>query len=186
MSCNPRTLQYPLPGMTQTMAFTFHDLQENPRSQAAIEKQKWEGPCNERLVGQLLVDLKGWGVDLESLKPSDLFDTMKGRTLWCAKSFTPAHPSTQPASVTMLSLASLLPPHAEAGADAVCQFVAGKLGRVMMKALMAAHHIDAIPRTQLAIWLGSRLCTVLLSPCELGCGHAVWGALRLHASDVLF
>ncbi len=33
-------------------------------------------------MGQLLVDLKGWGVDLESLKPSDLFDTMKGRTLW--------------------------------------------------------------------------------------------------------
>ena len=59
-----------------------HGLQENGRSQAALDRQKWEGPCNERLVGQLLADLKGWGVDLESLKPSDLFDTIKGRTLW--------------------------------------------------------------------------------------------------------
>ena len=33
-------------------------------------------------MGQLLVDLKGWGVDLENLKPSDLFGTIKGRTLW--------------------------------------------------------------------------------------------------------
>ena len=51
-------------------------------SQAAIESTAWEGPCNERLVSQLLTDLRGWGVDLESLKPSDLYDTIKGRTLW--------------------------------------------------------------------------------------------------------
>ena len=57
-------------------------VQENPRSQAAIEGKQWDGPCNERLVGQLLADLKGWGVELESLKPSDLFDVIRGRTLW--------------------------------------------------------------------------------------------------------
>ena len=56
--------------------------QENPRTQAAIEGKQWDGPCNERLVGQLLADLKGWGVELESLKPSDLFDVIRGRTLW--------------------------------------------------------------------------------------------------------
>ena len=57
-------------------------VQENPRSQAAIEGKQWDGPCNERLIGQLLADLKGWGVELESLKPSDLFDIIRGRTLW--------------------------------------------------------------------------------------------------------
>ena len=57
-------------------------LQENGRTQSALENRQWEGPCNERLVAQLLQDLKGWGVDLEAFQPSDLYDTIKGRTLW--------------------------------------------------------------------------------------------------------
>lgn len=59
-------------------------LQENGRSQSSLEKREWDGPCSERLVGQLLQDLKGWGVDLESFQPKDLFETIRGRTLWCA------------------------------------------------------------------------------------------------------
>ena len=59
-------------------------MQENGRSQSALDKREWDGPCNEHLVGQLLQDLKGWGVDLESFQPKDLFETIRGRTLWCA------------------------------------------------------------------------------------------------------
>lgn len=70
--------------------------QENGRSQSALEKRSWDGPCNERMVAQLLQDLKGWGVDLESFQPKDLFDTIKGRTLWCA-------PASASASLSHLS-----------------------------------------------------------------------------------
>lgn len=59
-------------------------VQENGRSQSSLEKREWDGPCNERLVAQLLQELTGWGVDLESFQPKDLFDTIRGRTLWCA------------------------------------------------------------------------------------------------------
>ena len=62
--------------------YTALIVQENGRSQSALEKRNWDGPCNERLVEQLLQDLKGWGVDLESFQPKDLFDTIRGRTLW--------------------------------------------------------------------------------------------------------
>jgi hypothetical protein len=58
-------------------------VQENGRTQSYLDGKQWDGPCNERLVAQLLQDLSGWGVDLEAFQPSDLFETIRGRTLWC-------------------------------------------------------------------------------------------------------
>ena len=49
---------------------------------SALKSGQSEGPCNMRLVAQMLQDLKESGVDLEAFQPSDLYDTIKGRTLW--------------------------------------------------------------------------------------------------------
>jgi hypothetical protein len=70
--------------------------QENGRSQSALDKREWNGPCNERLVSQLLQDLKGWGMDLESFHPKDLFETIRGRTLWLVLRPIPAACRLQP------------------------------------------------------------------------------------------
>ena len=57
---------------------------ENPRSQAASEGRgdAWEGQCNERDVASLLQDLRMQGIDLEAFEPHQLFDAIRGRTLW--------------------------------------------------------------------------------------------------------
>lgn len=57
-------------------------LQENPRSQAEEGRQGFEGQCSARKVERLLQELKGRGIDLESFEPHELFNLIKGRTLW--------------------------------------------------------------------------------------------------------
>ena len=56
--------------------------QENPLSQAAGGAEAFEGQCNAHDVAQLLVELKAQGIDLESLRPHELFESIRGRTLW--------------------------------------------------------------------------------------------------------
>ena len=57
-------------------------LQENPLSQHAGAKSSFEGQCSARKVERLLQDLRGRGIDLESFEPEQLFEQIKGRTLW--------------------------------------------------------------------------------------------------------
>lgn len=57
-------------------------LQENPLSQHEGGKHNFEGQCSAQKVGRLLQDLRGQGIDLESFKPEQLFEQIRGRTLW--------------------------------------------------------------------------------------------------------
>ena len=57
-------------------------LQENPRSQHELGDHTFEGQCSARKVERLLRDLQSRGIDLESFEPEQLFETIKGRTLW--------------------------------------------------------------------------------------------------------
>lgn len=41
-------------------------------------------PCNVREVGNLMSDLKSRGMDLAAFEAKELFEVIKGRTLWCA------------------------------------------------------------------------------------------------------
>ena len=64
--------------LTQTMC----RLQENPRSQHELGDHTFEGQCSAHKVERLLRDLQSRGIDLESFEPEQLFETIKGRTLW--------------------------------------------------------------------------------------------------------
>ena len=57
-------------------------LQENPRSQHELGDHTFEGQCSAHKVERLLRDLQSRGIDLESFEPEQLFETIKGRTLW--------------------------------------------------------------------------------------------------------
>ena len=48
-----------------------------------VERQPWVAPCNLREVRRLVQDLKERGMDLDAFQPADLFNTIRGRTLWC-------------------------------------------------------------------------------------------------------
>jgi hypothetical protein len=56
--------------------------QENPRSQAPRQHHRWEGQCDARQVEELLQGLRAQGIDLERFEPQQLFELIKGRTLW--------------------------------------------------------------------------------------------------------
>jgi hypothetical protein len=81
---------------------------ENPRSMAAAEGhgRSWEGQCNERDVAQLLQALRMQGIDLESFEPDQLFDTIRGRTLWCFP--RPSIPALAPQKAHACLCASML------------------------------------------------------------------------------
>ncbi len=49
-----------------------------------VERQPWVAPCNVREVGNLMSDLKNRGMDLAAFEAKELFEVIKGRTLWCA------------------------------------------------------------------------------------------------------
>ena len=57
-------------------------LQENPLSQHAGAKNSFEGQCSAHKVERLLQELRGHGIDLEAFEPDQLFEQIKGRTLW--------------------------------------------------------------------------------------------------------
>ena len=57
-------------------------LQENPLSQHDGAKNSFEGQCSARKVERLLQELRGRGIDLEAFEPDQLFEQIKGRTLW--------------------------------------------------------------------------------------------------------
>lgn len=57
-------------------------LQENPLSQHAGAKNSFEGQCSAGKVERLLQDLRGRGIDLEAFEPEQLFEQIRGRTLW--------------------------------------------------------------------------------------------------------
>lgn len=57
-------------------------MQENPLSQHEGGKQTFEGQCSARKVQKLLRDLRSRGIDLEAFEPDELFNLIKGRTLW--------------------------------------------------------------------------------------------------------
>lgn len=42
-------------------------------------------PCNVKEVGNLMADLKSRGMDLAAFEAKELFEIIRGRTLWCAK-----------------------------------------------------------------------------------------------------
>lgn len=53
-----------------------------------MELQPWVAPCNVKEVANLMWDLKSRGMDLAAFEAKELFDFIKGRTLW----YAPANP----------------------------------------------------------------------------------------------
>ena len=49
-----------------------------------MERQPWVAPCNVREVANLMSDLKSRGMDLAAFEAKELFEIIKGRTLWYA------------------------------------------------------------------------------------------------------
>lgn len=50
-----------------------------------VERQPWVAPCNVKEVGNLMADLKSRGMDLAAFEARELFQIIRGRTLWCAE-----------------------------------------------------------------------------------------------------
>ena len=56
---------------------------ENWRHKNPAEPQPWVAPCSLHGVGRLVQDLMDRGMDLHAFQPEDLFNIIRGRTLWC-------------------------------------------------------------------------------------------------------
>lgn len=56
--------------------------QENPLSQHDGAKSSFEGQCSAAKVERLLQHLRERGIDLEAFEPEQLFEQIKGRTVW--------------------------------------------------------------------------------------------------------
>ncbi|KAK9908972.1 hypothetical protein WJX75_005467 [Coccomyxa subellipsoidea] len=76
-SCAPCNLAHPLGPQCCGMCGFWENLRYKN-----VERQPWVAPCKVREVANLMSDLKSRGMDLAAFEAKELFEIIKGRTLW--------------------------------------------------------------------------------------------------------